>query len=66
VATGGVLPYRWSLDLGPVPPGLTLSTAGVISGTPTTTGTFTFTVRVTDSAQPSKTDTARVTIKIAK
>jgi hypothetical protein len=33
---------------GSVPPGLTLSTGGVLSGTPTTTGSFTFTVTATD------------------
>jgi hypothetical protein len=42
----------WSLNggSGPLPPGLTLSTGGLISGTPTvgTSGTFTFVVRATD------------------
>ncbi|NIL97535.1 MAG: peptidase S8, partial [Planctomycetales bacterium] len=50
VATGGTLPLSWSLApaSGPLPAGLSLSTDGVISGTPTTAGTFNFTVRVTD------------------
>ncbi|MFM8237310.1 MAG: putative Ig domain-containing protein [Actinomycetota bacterium] len=47
-ATGGTAPLTWSLLTDPLPDGLTLSTGGVISGTPTTTGTWTFTVRVTD------------------
>ena len=48
-ATGGTSPYTWNLSAGTVPTGLTLSTAGVLSGTPTATGTFSFTVRAADS-----------------
>jgi Putative Ig domain len=47
--SGGVQPYTWSVVAGALPPGLTLSNGeNTISGTPTTAGTFTFTVRVTD------------------
>ena len=49
-ATGGTGTNTWSLATGSLPTGLTLSAAGVISGTPTATGT-TFTVQVTDSIQ---------------
>ena len=35
---------------GALPPGLTLSSSGVISGIPSSTGVFSFTVRVTDAA----------------
>ncbi len=49
-ATGGTPPYTWSRVSGTLPAGLTLSAGGVISGTPTTQGTSTFTVRVTDAA----------------
>jgi Domain of unknown function (DUF4214)/Putative Ig domain/Ig-like domain from next to BRCA1 gene/Matrixin len=50
-ASGGTLPYAWSLvaGLGTLPPGLNLSAGGVITGTPTTEGTYNFTVRVTDN-----------------
>ncbi|HXX43640.1 MAG TPA: putative Ig domain-containing protein [Candidatus Acidoferrales bacterium] len=52
-ATGGVTPYAWSLANGStLPTGLSLSPAGVISGTPTVTGTFNFSVQVTDSEVP--------------
>jgi len=47
-ATGGSGSYSWSIAPESLPPGLSLSAAGVISGTPTTTGTYTFTVQVTD------------------
>ena len=47
--TGGVPPYTWT-STGTLPPGLTLSsTTGVISGVPTTAGTYSFTVNVSDS-----------------
>jgi uncharacterized repeat protein (TIGR01451 family) len=50
-ATGGTAPYSWSVESGLVPPGLSLDAAtGVLSGFSTTTGAFTFTVRVQDSA----------------
>ncbi|TAN20565.1 MAG: hypothetical protein EPN33_14445 [Acidobacteria bacterium] len=50
-ATGGTAPYSWSLAAGStLPSGLTLSPGGVISGTPPTVGTSSFTVQVTDSA----------------
>ena len=51
VATSGTAPFIWSVVLGSgaLPDGLTLDpNTGVISGTPTATGTFNFTVRVTD------------------
>ena len=48
-ASGGVQPYEWSVVAGTLPPGLELPKGeNTISGTPTTAGTFTFTVRVTD------------------
>jgi hypothetical protein len=47
-ASGGVTPYSWSIASGALPTGLALAgSTGVISGTPTATGTFSFTARVT-------------------
>jgi len=48
-AFGGQTPYSWTNISGVLPPGLTLATNGVISGTPTTNGTNNFTVQVTDA-----------------
>ncbi|MBB6501999.1 YDG domain-containing protein [Pedobacter cryoconitis] len=45
--TGGGAPYVYSISAGTLPTGLTLSAAGVISGTPTAAGTSNFTVSVT-------------------
>ena len=50
VASGGSPGYTWAITAGSLPAGLSLSAAGVISGTPTATGTSNFTVQVTDSA----------------
>jgi erythromycin esterase len=48
--TGTWPPYgSWTVTSGSPPPGLTLSTGGVLSGTPTQTGSFSFTVQTVDS-----------------
>jgi hypothetical protein len=48
-AAGGKAPLTWSAPPNTLPAGLTLSSGGVISGTPTTSGTPSFTVQVVDS-----------------
>ncbi|MBT0663846.1 putative Ig domain-containing protein [Geobacter pelophilus] len=54
-ASGGTSPYSWKAS-GILPPGLTVSSAGVVSGTPTSGGNYNFLVKVTDalSATASK------------
>lgn len=47
-ASGGVGPYAFTLPSGNLPPGLTLTPNGVLSGTPTTAGSFSFSIRATD------------------
>ncbi len=50
-ATGGRAPYTWSVASGDFPPGLLIDgSEGIVSGTPTAAGTFTFQVRVDDAA----------------
>ena len=53
--SGGAGPYTWSVASGALPPGLTLQTFSdprdandELAGTPTTPGTYTFTMRLTD------------------
>jgi hypothetical protein len=50
--TGGLLPLKYSLISGNVPPGVSLSARGVISGTPTALGTSTFSVQASDATVP--------------
>jgi putative Ig domain-containing protein len=62
--TGGHPPRTWSMGTGSLPPGLSLGTvSGVISGTPTLVGTYSFTVQLTDSTQLTVTSqTLRITV----
>jgi hypothetical protein len=64
-ANGGSPPYTWAAA-GTLPPGLTLSTGGSVSGTPTQAGTFSFSVTPSDSAQtPQKGPALQVQIVIS-
>jgi hypothetical protein len=63
-ASGGAGAEQWSLATGQLPPGLNLSTTGVISGTPTTAGNYVFTVKVTDSSTPVQTASAGLAISV--
>ena len=51
-ATGGTAPYSFAVTRGALPAGMALNN-GKLEGTPTVTGTYTFTVTVTDSAGPT-------------
>ena len=62
-ATGGTQPYRWTISSGTPPAGLTLSTSGDLGGTPTATGTFGFTVTVTDAAKSTASGNFSVTVQ---
>ena len=64
-ATGGTAPYSWAVSSGSLPAGLSLSSAGVISGTPATAGTAGFTVRATDSASGTATAVLSLTVAAA-
>ena len=48
-ASGGTPPYAWRITSGSLPPGLSLSAAGVFTGTATTAGNYTFTASAADS-----------------
>jgi hypothetical protein len=63
-ASGGTPPYAWSLISGTLPIGLSLSSDGVISGTPTVAGASNFTVQVQDSSLPPVIATAPLGIAI--
>ncbi len=61
-AVGGTPPYSWSLVSGALPSGLSPSTSGQISGTPTSVGTLSLTMKVVDAASASATQTFSLTI----
>jgi hypothetical protein len=63
-ASGGSPPYAWAVTAGSLPGGLTLAPDGTLAGTPTAVGSFTFTVRATDSAQSPATGTQSFSIAI--
>ena len=61
-ASGGKTPYTWSRVSGSLPAGLALSSGGVISGKPTASGPFNFTIRVTGGNNLSSTKVFSLTI----
>jgi hypothetical protein len=64
-ATGGTTPYTWSIFAGTLPVGLTLApSTGVISGTPTGTGTSNFTVQVTDANSQTASQPLSLTVVV--
>jgi len=64
VASGGTVPYSWSIVSGQLPAGLALTAStGVIAGTPTLNGSFPITVQVNDAANGAA--QAALTISVA-
>ncbi|WP_447415103.1 Ig domain-containing protein, partial [Clostridium perfringens] len=51
--SGGTPTYTYAVTAGALPAGLTLSTGGTLSGTPTAAGTFNVTITATDSSTGS-------------
>ena len=66
LAFGGTPPYRWSLS-GSLPSGLTFDGgAGTLNGTPTVTGTFSFTIQVADSSSVTATKSFSMTVELPR
>lgn len=61
-ASGGTAPYSWSVSSGSLPTGLSLTTAGQITGTPTKMGSYSFQVQVVDKTQRSS--SGHVAVKV--
>ena len=59
---GGTAPITWSLESGSLPNGLSLTSTGVITGTPTTDGTFNFTIKAAN-VMASNIESLSITIK---
>ena len=62
-ASGGIPPLSWK-ESGPLPPGITLSALGQLSGMPVTAGTYPFSVTVTDSSMPPLTASTSVSLHV--
>ena len=61
-ASGGTPPFTWGLASGNLPPGVTLTSTGSLSGLPSTPGTFNFTLQVNDSGGLSATQPLAITV----
>jgi len=63
---GGTAPLAWSIKTGSLPSGLLLdNTAGIITGVPSSSGTSSFTIQVSDATGKSVTQALSVTINSA-
>jgi hypothetical protein len=60
--TGPDVQATWALQAGALPPGITFSTSGVLSGTPTSEGSWQFVVRA-QKGSPSDTETYTLTVR---
>lgn len=60
--TGPQAPATWSVQSGTLPPGVTLTPAGVLEGIPTTEGTYQFVVRAVNGSQ-SDTETLTIVVR---
>jgi large repetitive protein len=60
--TGPDVQSTWSLQSGAFPPGITLSTTGVLSGTPTTEGSYQFVIKA-QNGSPSDTETYTLAVR---
>jgi hypothetical protein len=63
-AAGGSAPFSWTVVSGALPPGVTLAASGVLQGTPSRSGDFTFTVQVRDSQ--GSTASQQLSIRVAE
>ena len=64
--TGGTGSVSWSLASGALPPGWSIGGTGALGGIATSTGTYTFTIRATDSGTPQQVAQRDFTIQIAE
>lgn len=61
-ATGGIAPVMFSVVSGTLPPGITVTSGGLVSGTPNVPGSFTFGVRATSAAGGTVTKNITITV----
>lgn len=61
---GGYGTLQWNVTAGQLPPGVSLSSAGVLNGTPTASGDYTFTVTLSDQSTPIRSASQQYTVSI--
>jgi hypothetical protein len=54
-SSGGTAPFAWTVTAGALPPGIGLAAQGALSGNPTASGSFSFTVQVKDNSSATAT-----------
>jgi hypothetical protein len=64
-AHGGITPLRWEMKEGTLPAGIVLGRDGILSGIPSETGEFKFTVTVTDSGRPAAQRNQQLVLTVA-
>ena len=64
-STGGITPTAWGVSSGQLPPGITLSAAGLLSGSPTATGTYSFAAQLQDAGNPAQVKSVALSIRVA-
>lgn len=64
-ATGGTSPYTWAITAGTLVAGMSMNTAGLITGTPTTTGSPSITFRATDAVAATASKAISLTVNAA-
>jgi hypothetical protein len=65
-AIGGSTPYHWGIASGSLPQGLTLTSSGQLSGTPSQVGQFSFTVQITDAGNTTVSKTFPLAVLVAQ
>lgn len=63
-AAGGTAPLGWLIKKGKVPAGLILQSGGLLTGTPTQLGDFSFTLKAVDDATPPNVDQKVFLLKV--
>lgn len=63
-ADGGILPLKWTLASGDLPPGIQLFSDGVLRGSATAAGEFAFVVSVQDGGRPAAERNQPLTLKV--
>jgi Putative Ig domain len=64
VVKGGTAPLTFTVSSGSPPPGITVSSSGLVSGSATTPGTYAFTVSAADSSSPQQTNSQAFKVKV--